>query len=303
MISDAERYALITSMSVGTIVLSRRFATLRIYNELVLRKEFICHLHGRIEVAARVVAQVDDEIGESSLRKVGKSNEEFGVGCLAEVLYSDVTRLVVKHVSGGDALLGDVASCHGKVLDGLLSVAHHADFHLCVLRTFKAVHRLFVCHFLADKWFPIDAHNLVAGKQARSLCRTVLDYVLHMYRVLAYRELDAHAGERTAQVVGGSLHILGTDIDGVRVEIGENLRYRLIDKRIDVHLIDILVVDNMQEIGEAVASRIDDIESVSRKMVGIESADKDADDDAYSHQQRHKPVVFIHFHCPRGLNK
>ena len=98
-------------------------------------------------------------------------------------------------------------------------VAQHAQFHFRVLRTFQPVHGFFVGQCLTRKLLVVHLHNLIAGYQARTLGRTVLDDVLHMQGVLSDGELDAHARERSLQVVVGYLHILGRDIDGVGVQL------------------------------------------------------------------------------------
>jgi hypothetical protein len=40
-----------------------------------------------------------------------------------------------------------------------------------------------------------------------------------------------------------------------------------------------LVVDNVQQVVQPVATAIDDVQSVAGKMVGVESSDENADDD------------------------
>ena len=69
----------------------------------------------------------------------------------------------------------------------------------------------------------------------------------------------------------------------MRVKVCQNLRYSLINKRIYVYGINILVIDNMQEIVNAIASRIDDIQSVAGEMIGIERAYHYAEHNAKCH--------------------
>ena len=49
-------------------------------------------------------------------------------------------------------------------------------------------------------------------------------------------------------------------------------------------MIKVLIADDMEQVAEAVAAAVDDIEAVARKVIGIESANDDADDDTYGHQ-------------------
>ena len=114
--------------------------------------------------------------------------------------------------------------------------------------------------------------------------------------VLANGELYAHARERTLKVVCHSLRILCTYVHRVRVEVGEYLWYGLVDERVDVHLVYILVFDEVEQIGQSVRTRIDDVQSVAREVIGVESANQYADDNAHCHYQRHEPVRRFHVH-------
>lgn len=76
-----------------------------------------------------------------------------------------------------------------------------------------------------------------------------------------------------------------TDIDRVRIQFGKNLRNRLIDQRIDVHGIYILVIDEVEQVVQTVASTVDDIESVAGEMIRKECADDDAQHNAERHDE------------------
>ena len=217
-------------MSVRAEVLTWRLASLHVHYQLVLWQELVRHLYCRVHVSACVVAQVDDEIAESFLRQLGKRDEHFWVSGLSETLHLDIASVLVDHVCCRDALLWYVTTCHGEVFHALLCVAYHTDFHLRVLRTLQSAHGFLLRHNLAHKRFAVNTHNLVASQDASLLCRTVLYHVLYAYGVLAYSELNAHTRERTLQIVGHSLCILGADIYRVRVEVGQNLRNGLVDK-------------------------------------------------------------------------
>ena len=153
--------------------------------------------------------------------------------------------MFVNHVCSRDALLRNVATCHGEVFHALLSVAYHTDFHLSVFRTLQSSHGFLLRYNLANERFAVYAYNLVACQDACFLGRSVLHHVLNMNGVLANGELYANARERSFKIVGYSLRILSADVDRVRVEIGKNLRYGLVNKRVDVHLVHILVFNEM----------------------------------------------------------
>ena len=85
-------------MSVGYVVLPWRLASLCVDNNFSFWQELVGHLHGTLQVAADVVAQVDDKIAEILLRQLGQCYEQLGVRLLAEVLYPYISRIIIKHV-------------------------------------------------------------------------------------------------------------------------------------------------------------------------------------------------------------
>lgn len=52
----------------------------------------------------------------------------------------------------------------------------------------------------------------------------------------------------------------------------------------------------MQQIAKPAAPTVDDVQSVAREVIGIESADQYTDDDTECHQKRHKTVGFVLIH-------
>ena len=125
------------------------------------------------------------------------------------------------------------------------------------------MHGLLVCDNLSHEGLVVDAHDLVARHDARTLGRSIADDVLHVDGVLADGELDAHARERAFQVVGGYLHVLGINVDGVGVQLRQDERNGLLDQRVDVDRVHILVVDNMQDVVKSVAAAVDDVQAVA----------------------------------------
>ena len=213
-------HVLVRAVTIRAVILARRFATLGVNNELILGQELVGHLHGALQVSARVVAQVDDKVLEALLLQFGQSHEQFGIGGFAKLGYLDVACGVVHHVRGGDGFLWNLAARDGEVASLGLTVAQHAYFNLRVLGSLEFMHGLLVGNHLAHKRFAVHAYNLVAGKHARLFGRTVLDNVHHVNGVLAYVELNADARERALQVVVGCLHILRAHVGGVWVELG-----------------------------------------------------------------------------------
>ena len=71
------------------------------------------------------------------------------------------------------------------------------------------------------------------------------------------------------------------------IEFTQDLRHRLLYQVVDVHGIDILVVDDVKQVVEFVTAGVDDVQSVTGEMIGIERANQNTDDDGYGHPKRH----------------
>ena len=84
-----------------------------------------------------------------------------------------------------------------------------------------------------------------------------------MERVFTNGELNAHAEERPLQVVIGLLHVLLGDIYRVRVQFRQDGRHGLLHKVVYVDRIHILVINNMQQVIQLIAARVDDTKAVA----------------------------------------
>ena len=144
------------------------------------------------------------------------------------------------------------------------------------------MHSLLVGQALTSKHRVVDGDNLIASQHASLLGRTLADDVLHTQGVVTNHKLDTHTRERAAQVVIGGLHILRRDIGGMRVKLCQNLGHSLLHQVGHIDGIDILVINDIEQVVQFVAARIDDAQPVARKVMGIERADGDTN----HHSQR-----------------
>ena len=231
------------------------------------------------------------------LTQLHQRHQQFGIGSLTKALDADVACAVVNHVGGRNALQRDVSAGDNKRLWLFVAISHHANLHLCVLGTLESFHRFLIGHHFPHEGFVVNHHDFVACQDACTLGRTVLNDVLYMDSVLADGELDAHTRERSLQFLVGCLHVLGTDVYAMRVQTRKNLRHGILHKRVKIHLVHILIVDDVQQVVDSVGTRIDDVQSVSREMIGVERPHSDADDATKGHQQRHESIRLIWFHC------
>ena len=269
---------LVRTTTVGTILLSWETATFGIDNQLSFREELISNLNGRLQIAACIATQVDNQIRETLLCQLGKGNQKLRICILAKVLHLDVTRFIVNHIARRNTLRGYLTTSDGNITNLILSITNDTQLHLCILRTLQTVHRFLVGTYLSYKGRVVDLYNLITSHHSCTLCRTITDNILDTDCILTDDELNANTKEGTSQVVVGDLPFTCRDIDRVGIEFCQNLWHSLLYEIIDIHCIDILVINNVQQIIQFVTTRIDDIQSVAREMVGIESTYKDTDD-------------------------
>ena len=289
-----QREMLIRATTISLVVLTGIATAFGIDDKLALGEELIGNLHSRLEIATRIATQVDDQTGESLLCQLRQGDEKLGIGVLAEILYLNIAAFIVEHITGGNALGGNLTTSDGNMADSLLAVADDTQLHLRVLRTLQTVHGLLVGNLLADKDRVVDLDNLVASQHTGTLCGAVADDILHADGVLTDGELDADAGERAAEVVVGNLALTGSDVDGVRVELAEDLRHGLLNEVVHIDGVDVLVVDDMQQIVQFVSAGIDDAQTVAGEMVGVESSDQDACHNTHRYPERRKTGRLFH---------
>ena len=92
------------------------------------------------------------------------------------------------------------------------------------------------------------------------------------------------------------MHVFGCDVNRVWIEVGQYLWDGFIHQRVDVYVVDILVVDDVQQVVEPVAARVDDVKPVAREVVCIESANHNAECNAHGHEQGHVSVSSVRVH-------
>ena len=75
-----------------------------------------------------------------------------------------------------------------------------------------------------------------------------------MDSILSDDEFHTDAGERTLQVILRLLNVSGANIYRVWVQVRQDLWNRHVYKGVDVYFINILVIDDMQQVVQPVAS-------------------------------------------------
>ena len=125
------------------------------------------------------------------------------------------------------------------------------------------MHRLGIGDLLTDKHGVIHLYDLITSQHASPFRRTVADDILYADRILTDGELDTDTRERAAQIVVGNLTVTGGDIDRMGIKFCQDLRHRLLHQVVDVHGIDILIVDDMKQVVELITAGVDDVQPVA----------------------------------------
>ena len=96
---------------------ARECLTLGIHDELSFGQEFVDHVDGYIQDAARIASQVDDVFFCIFVFQLGETVHEFGVGRTSEFVYLYVSGLGIDHK-------GNVYAVYGNVVAGYFISEH-----------------------------------------------------------------------------------------------------------------------------------------------------------------------------------
>ena len=276
------------------IVFTRRFPPFGIYHKLVRWQEFVDHLNSGLHVSAAIAAQIDDEVLHALDIHLGKRHKHLGIRVLSERLNSDITRVLVNHEIGIDALHRHVAAHYGEVHRFLLPIADNGQTHLRVLRAAQMLHDLLILH--SYKALAVGRDNTVSSQQTHLLRRAALDDIHDMNGIVLDRKADADSGKTATQLFHTLLGILGANIARMRIQFGEDLRHSLLHDVVHIHSINVTVVNNLQQIVQFAAPCVDDTQAVTGEMISIERAYQNTDYDAQSEQYGNKTVLVLVIH-------
>ena len=84
-----------------------------------------------------------------------------------------------------------------------------------------------------------------------------------MERILSDGKFNTHTRKGAFQVVVGCCYVLCTDIDGVGVELSQDAGKSFLHEAVYIHRVNILVVNDVQQVGEPVATTVDDVQTVA----------------------------------------
>ena len=260
--------------SVCPVVLALHLAALGVDYELVLLQELVGHLYGWVHVSATVAAKVYDKRLHAVEMQVSQGCEHLGKGDLAKVLYAYVAYFVVNEEAGIYALHGYVSTYDGKGERFLVLAADNLQFCLRTLFALEVLHYLVGFHLA--KVHAVGADYAVACQQSHFLGRTTMYHAHHGDRIVLHAETDAYTREGTFKVFVGCLHIFHRDVDGVWVQFGNNLGHGQFHKRVHIHGIHVVVVNQLEQVVYLAAACVCDAEVAFAKACGGEGAQGNA---------------------------
>ena len=141
---------------------------LRVYQQS-LRQDLIQHLDHRVQAAARIIPQVDDQLFHALALQILQRIVELICRHLVEFHHIDIADLVIQHFAVHGRHL-DIRPLHGEIQ--LLPVTVYGDVHRCPGFALDHGHHLGQLH--ASHVLAIDLCDNISGDDARLLGRTAL---------------------------------------------------------------------------------------------------------------------------------
>ena len=215
-------------------------------------EEFVGHADGLAEVAARVAAQVDDQLPHALAAQGGQGSYHLFVGVLREGGDAQETHLGGEHVGGIDALHRNLVAYdgHGEELVGAL--AQHRHRHLCAAGAAQHPHHLVHRELAAGHERVVDADDPVAVLDARLLARSLRNDVQHDDRVGSHVERDADPVELPFERHVDLGQLRCGDVDRVGIEVPHQVGHQRLYQRVGAHGVHVVTVDQREGVVEFV---------------------------------------------------
>ena len=273
-----KRYLLIRASTIRPVISARRLTAFSIYNKTIGWKELISHLNSRLQIATSIITEIDDKVAKTFLRECGKCNKELCISGFAKVLYLDIASIAIYHIGSRNTLRLNLITSDTVFQYLLTSITQYPNLNLRAFLALQTTLSFLGCNFLTNEFLSINSYNLVSGKETGTFCRSIGNDILDMNCILANDKLNAHTEERAFKVVNNILSFGCRDIRRMRVEFRHYLRNSLFYKVIDIDSINILIVNDMKQVIQTITARINDVQSVTREVVGIKSSNHNTDD-------------------------
>ena len=212
---------------------------------------------------------------------------------------NDVARFRPDHVGGVDAVDRNDAPCNGDRHQVFDSDTLDTQLYFTAARAPKPFHHFVLPHLHARYYRVVDRDDAVSAQHADLRTRTRIDDVEHDDRIGGHVEHHADPVEFSVERFVHLCHILGRDINRMRVEFFQDERNCLLGDRIHRDGVYVAVLDQGKEHVEFAAARSDQITAARHRRCIFEydASQQDPDSDGDCHDGRQDQgefIVFIH---------
>lgn len=219
----------------------------------VVVEKFVGHQHGGLHISPGVAPEVEHEGARAFEAKLIEVAEEIGIRDVGEFADLHISRGVVEHICGIDGRNGDFHADKVEVdgLGGVMALDGYVDG-----RAFLAAEHMehgVGRHVGPCDVLSVDLYNAVAGEHSCLLGCASGNHLDYIKRVLDHLELDSDAIEGAFELALGGCALGRGDIDGMGVEIREDLAQGYVDDGIEGDVVDVAFLDYVEYAGELVA--------------------------------------------------
>ncbi len=218
-------------------------------DDQALGKEMIRHLHSRLQHAARVVAQVENQAAHLLavvFAEFGQRLADLVTGLDLELGDADITVAVFQH------LRLDALDLNGRPRQRYVkrraAIAHQRQRDFLADLAAHLVDRFL--HVLSLGRRAIDLHDQVACLNAGLGGGGVVDGRNHLDQAV----FDAHFDAQTTEFAAGAflqlLEILRAEVGRVRIKVAEHALDRVFQQRFVVHRLDVGSFDPIHDLGK-----------------------------------------------------
>ncbi len=280
--------------AVGAKLFPLAVAAFEIDDHRIARQEEVGQLAGLVKIAARVVAQVENELAHPLGEQLSAVQQDLVLRGAGELRQAHVARGVADHEGrvhrpGGNLAAGDLERDH-------LPAALHGHEDLAAGHTLDATHHAVLREMHPRDVGIVDLEQAVAWLQADLLGRTAGDDFDHHGGVVGDVELDADAVEITHQVGFGLFEHLRGHIGGMRVQGGQGGRGDGVADLGAVHAVHVVLIDALEDerdLAPVVSVHAQHAAALADPV--HEQGDQQTDDDA---QQGDEDGRFLHTATP-----
>ena len=211
-------------------------------NHLAAVEEGIRDFHRRVQYAARVVAEVDDNAAQSITQVRADRGDFFAevvAGVVGKGTDADVANILIQNAGAHAGHLDDVA---GDADDDRLRLAFARDGQFDVGTRLAAhlAHGFGQGHAL-DRGV-VDFDDQVACLDAGTLCRGVVDRRDHAHQAILHLHFDAEPAELPLRGGGDVLELLRIQVSRMRVEAAEHAADRVLQQLAVGDILDVAIL-------------------------------------------------------------